>query len=476
MGLEIIDVRVPRYGGPSSIVGLDTPRAVVISNSERYEAGCRKRWWFSHSERLRRKATVRMSFGSGFHDATEDLYRWWQAFDSDYPSDGFIRCVWCDGVGFHPDSGDGNDGETCSHCAGTGLGPVLRFTEGWRDRVFADPNPVVTPEEFDKEAEALLRCSTGYLHRYGTAPPATLQILAVELRVARPILSAGGRVYRSEVPLVRTRLQVDGGEAQGWRFANREDDPTDVEWTALPWYQVGILDSVGMERSSGALWVMERKSTVDPGGKVASVTVDPQTTGYCWLLEHAAVSGVFPEAGENPKVAGYFYDVASSSFQYDPKVLKSGKLSTAKNLTVPSWRFLAHLRREGLDPALYQEHVQYLREAKDPKLYVREWGTPSREEVDRYAVEIRAVAAQLAQARRDAFRARTPDQVAATFPRTALCALPGGSCSYRGLCVRDSVEARAEFARASDLCWRSGPVELPGLIPGQDLTASDLGF
>lgn len=438
-------VQIPRYQA-REVVGLDPrdARVVCISNSERSAAFCHLRWLYAYPQRLRPPTTARpLRFGDWFHQCLEDLYRWWRDTDRAYPDDAPVICPWC--------GGDGVDdaGAVCPSCLGTGRGPVARMgAEAERQR---DAQQGQAEEDPRETAEAVARAFDGYLRFWGREPPRTYRIVDVEVAIARPILRPDGGSYCPEIPMVE-----EGGR---WRMATAEDRGRPVATARWPWYQLGKLDAVGQDRRTGALWVIEHKSSQSPEQFFRGLSVDPQTTTYLRLLERAAAAGRY---GAGARVAGYLYDVASSSMQHDPKILKPTKnqpgptFSVAKDAGVPSWRFRAAIRREGVDEAPYREHLAYLAD-RDQRLYRRDYGDLPPEDLRRADLEVYAVARRLAQGRRDAHRATTPERVAELFPRSPICRQPGGSCPYRDICVRDTPDARRRYVRGDDQEWLVAP-------------------
>jgi len=452
--LEMAHPVVLRSGQEGEILGLDTDKAILFSNSERSAMACPSKWWFRYGQSLKSPPTAPMSLGKAWHSCMEDMARYWVANGGDdYPRTGFWTCAWCQGAG-----GD------CEHCAGTGEGPVPRIVARWISDQAAMDSPLVEQEEIDEMAKKLSRMCEGYVQRYGTASPGSYDIVAVEANVARPVLSPiTGKPYRPAVPIVDTPT--------GPRFARSEDSEEAIKWVRWPWYQLGILDAIGRDRSSGRLMVIERKSSGQPSSLVGNLTVDPQTTGYTWLLDGAARAGVFGDAVATMlrPVMGWMYQIAVTHLQQDPKRLKKGGLSKAKNARVPSWRFRAAVRQDGLDEADYADYIHDLTQRVDPSLYIDEFGMVGPTDLARYATEIHAVAQRLAQARRDAYRAKDSSSVIQKFPRVPVCTAPGSSCAYRGLCVSDSPQGRSSFEQGEGaLWWAARKVETPAVQPEDD--------
>jgi len=409
-----------------------------------------------------------MRLGTAWHAFMRDVYSWWAAHDSAYPERDGDRCAWCGGTGQI-------DGEVCAEdcylCDGTGDGPVAQALAGWATAYDADPagHWADSREQVLDEAEKLSRMCEGYLRRYGPEPSVRLRVLATELRLSLPILTPDGRPFRPRVPV---REDPFSGVI---RLARRGDPDGSVRWVRWPWYYVGELDLLMQYRDTGQLVYGEHKSSSDPSGLLQGLAVDPQTAGYELALVHCVRAGHLSDYGVDPDtdVAGFLYDVASTSMQHDPRLnqpkrytqrerkedptlpeFRDAEMSVARNRTVPSWRLLDFARENGIHlgtPEL-RDYVDFCA-SQDARLYRRAWDGLPPEDLERTRHELSAVAARLAGMRRDVHRAGTAESIAAAFPRTAVCRIPGGSCGYTGICVRDSPEARTEYDVGLGQTW-----------------------
>lgn len=453
-----IKLSIPRYEG---VHGLPGPRVITIANSERSSMACPRRGWFRHIEYLKTESTSPQRRGLAWHEVTEDIHRWWQSFDTTYPEKGAIECAWCGGSGipvalpalaFETKGRAPEGNEPCPVCDGTGLGPAERY---WKTLVAArsaDGARLVNDEDARDEYRMLLRWYDGWSLKYGLDPYKTLRVIGVEVPIARAILNPKtGRPFKPTVFVVH--------EPGSMRLASTGEVSGGVPLPAgatigkirYPWYQVGRLDGILQNRGgNGGVYVDEWKSSQTPTELIKGLTVDPQTEGYCWLLEGLVEDGTIPGP-----VNGYLYDVTRSSRHSDPKVLKRGGLSKAKNVATPSWRFEAAVTTHGLDLADYAEHIEWCKKNVDPKLYLREWGTSDPDARQRYAEEVYSAASTAATRRRAAARASSETDLNIHFPRVPVCK-SGGFCSYRGPCIEDGAEARASFTTSTGPVWTTG--------------------
>jgi len=437
----------PRYGLSQSVLGLPA-RAVAITNSERTQAFCDLRWYYGHGLGLGSGAGARASFGLSGHDALEDIYRWWMVHDTEYPAAGLDACLWC---------AVSTTMDPCPMCGGTTMGPLPRIAKKWAEGGFVEDEGRGSERETpERRLERLRRVLVDYLHVHGHGPPNGLQIVGVEVPVACPIPSPEGTgPYCPKTPLVK-------GSNGGWRFARVTDDPATVRTVQWPWYALGRLDALAVDRGTRHGVVIEHKFTMDPRGYLDALTNDTQTPGYVTMADHVARNGGLVFQGID-RVTGFLYDVASSSFHYDPVALKGGGFSKAQSPSVPSWRYLAGLQAAGVDPTPYMGHIDELRSRLDPRLYMRERGHVGGFESQRWLREMGAVATRIAAHRRALVSlAGVPsgperdEALADLFPRSPVCKAPGVGCSHRGICASGSAGSAGSPVRDGTI-WSSDP-------------------
>ena len=433
-------IKIPRYEGGA--IGLPkNGRAITVSNTERRRLACSRSWWFSEVERLSTPTSGAMRRGTAWHDFLEDVHRFWMRYDRAFPEGGEGACVLC----VEEPSLD------CERCQGTGEGAIPRYRRSLAESE-VDGLRTHTDEEVDAEVDTLSRMVEGWFEVYGREPSSIYRVVGVEVAIARPILNPKtGKVYAPEAYVVR---EVDGSErlAGTGEISGAVEIPegATLRSSRLPWYQIGRLDCILQHRRTGVLYVGEWKSSANPLGLVDGLALDPQTDGYCWLLEYAVEIGAIGKPGD--EVVGYIFDVASTAKQYDPQPLKSGGFSKAKR-TIPSWRWRRALAAEGLSASDYREQIDTARQRTDPKLYVREWGASVADARARYGEEMYATARRISNLRREVGRVERYEDLNVAVPRTPICRMPGGFCPYRGPCLVDGEDARAAFEVAPAISW-----------------------
>jgi len=416
----------------------------------------------------------------------EEVYTWWMERDEPYP----LRSV------LGADYGEGGeqrqpclfcDGARCARCRETGLCAYARTLDEWGHAVARNRMDL---EEAERDAIVLRRALRGYFEVYGVGPSVDYRVVGVELslcaQVHHPLT---GRPYKPRMYLLRTeqgyRMPLPGEWAEGKPAAG-----VTVSW---PWYQVGRLDAVLQHRRTGALWVVEFKSSKDPLGYIRGVSVDPQTTGYTDLLERSIDAGLLPFSGP---VVGVLFDVASSQLQSAPARLKDQKLSkkapereqglewkvprlsTAKNKTTPSWLYrdaiaVATPTPDGqhvpLEP--YLDHIRWCRQTWDQRLYQRESFALGASDLGRYRDESYGLSARIARQWRQVARAGSAEEINLEFPRVPVCRMGRGGCSYFGPCGSNTDPTEEKFSIGKGQTWVfTTPDDLPGSpdIPGSD--------
>ena len=455
---------VERYEGVRVIGAPENGRAIYITNSERSSWTCPKRGWFRHVEGLRTTARRRgIDYGTAWHDFLHDVHGYWFATDAPYPDDGETRCWACHGFGMVTEPPI----SACARCVGTGLGVVTRLRAKFAAEAKAAGDAGYPDDRDDllRDAEILARAADGWLRVNGRAPPESYRLIGVEVAVARAVLVPGTtHPYTPE-----TYLTVDsaGARLAATGEAANPPDGARVVTVRWPYYQIGRLDSVWQHRRTGAIYVAEWKSAVDPTDVARSLGVDPQTTGYCWLVQGAVENDAFVLPDGVARIAGVWFDAAYNGMQYDPESLKKGGLSVAKNRTVPSWRFSAAVTAMGLDPLVYDEHVAYLAAHVDPKLYVRDTIGIPEDDQDRYAEELYGFCVQHSAWRRAGARARTQVDINVAFPRQPVCRLTGGRCEFTGPCLADGEGVREKYEVKTGQRWT------PEAVPGQGVIEWD---
>lgn len=417
--LDLQKIEVPRY--EQGAIGMPAV-CVPFTNSERKTAWCPHRWLLKNSTANLDEPSRALARGRALHAGLEAMFRYFQL------SNGMTlpAAEWdstCPLCLLH-----GTANPTCSVCQGTQMGIV--GTAMWA--AFGE----ASISEDEKELEGIRRSLHGYVARWGIWPLGSWRVVGVEQAFAAPIRDQDDCMFTTEIPLVK----ID----DFWTMCTAPDQ--DVVYVRMPWYQLGRLDVVLQHSDHGSLLVHEFKTSVTPSSFSRDLAVDTQMPGYMSLLSHHA-----HRYGAS-RVSGYQYDVLTSKGWARPRVLKSGKFSTAAKTqaNVPSWAWHDALTDEQRKKHTDREWelLQEMRRASpaqvDDRLYCREFGTFNDAEMRRYRAELYADARMFA-----AWRSYLPQrlfahELASRFPRRAVCRIRGHSCDFIGSCIRGDADSRMQ--------------------------------
>lgn len=420
----------PRYDY-APVIGLP-PAAFPITNSQRKAAHCPRRWWWSYGLGLDTGSTGPMRFGSAFDNVMGRLLEWYRQTSSPASAEHLLQCPYCGGAG-------------CSDCEGTGHGFVALECHNIRSAEAEDDGI-----DYDDLIVRLERAVHGWLKVYEESFLRDYTVVEVQPMIASPVISPDtGDVYRSKVPVVQT------GDGE-WRLANGYDGASDVSLVVMPFYQICKLDAIVINNNDGKLWVWETKTSGSPEQFSRHLMLDTQLPGYSRALWY--LSKCEGQYG-GLDVGGFVWDVTSSKKHEEPKVLKSGALSTAKNQRVPSWTWQAAMSTMSEeDSQKYAHMVEHAMESVDSRLYLRQWGEFTPKHLAAYEIELYADAVRISKWMRNlpgsGLNLWLDDpQVQKIWPRVPLCRGPGGFCSFTGPCLEDSFVARGSFNKRQQVRW-----------------------
>jgi len=414
------------------VVGLPSA-AFAITNSQRRSMDCPRKWWWSYGLGLESKPSTAMKFGSAFDEVMGSMLEWYKITDSRLDTEDLETCPYC-------------IGQQCPKCEMTGLG----FLSLQVSKIREEQQNTESDEDYDDMIVRLTRAVHGWIEVYDEAMVANYTVVDVQPMIASPVISPNtGSVYKSKIPVFY--------EGQGvWRLASGFDRPEDVSFVTMPFYQVCKLDAIVINKNDGKLWVWETKTSANPEQFSKNLMLKRQLPGYTRALWYLT-----KELGQYDglDVGGFVWDVTCSKKHEDPKVLKSGLFSTAKNQRVPSWRWLKALEHlTDQEAEEYLPMIKHAAETVDPRLYHRQWGEFSPLLLAAYENELYADAVRISGWLRQI--AGTEDRlwtenvsVQVNWPRIPVCAQIGGFCSYTGPCLEDSREARSSFTKRQPLRW-----------------------
>lgn len=444
---------------------------ITVSQSEFSRWYCPRHALFSVVEGMRTRPSMPMLLGAAWDAWKRDVWTWWKERDQPYPRSALDACVWCDGAG-------------CETCNGTG-DSALKLA---LDTLEASASSYAEDHEVEQACETVARMADGWLAFYEGQQLDDWTVAGVQVPVARAVPGPAGTPYTPMTYLT----DADPAEEMvplgftvrvpRWRLSRTGEHGHAVRW---PWYQLGVLDVVLRHRSTNVALVVDDKATRTPGNWADAIRVDPQLPGYCWMLEPVA------ERLSCTRVAGYTYEIASTSRQQDPDLLKpilptvdelkamaserglptkglkkdelvallgvepAPAMSRASTGCVPSWRYLRALEAHGIDPTEYEDHIDGLRARVDVTLYLR--GLPallpySAEVGARYSRELYAKVEHIAASRRAAALATDPARLDVTFPRVPVCR-SGFRCPYEAPCLVGPAGSLETYTTEVDQVW-----------------------
>lgn len=155
------------------------------------------------------------------------------------------------------------------------------------------------------------------------------------------------------IPLVKTLMR---GYIKNWKERNLKVIWAEKEFEveiAPGIVLVGKIDARA-EDEKGREWLMEHKTCKKMPGEEVRIN-DTQILVY---------SGVLPEIDE-PPVVGVIWDYVRTKLPSKPELLKSGGLSTRKNIDTTPEVYLREIKRHGLDPEGYQGILDELKTRRD---------------------------------------------------------------------------------------------------------------
>jgi len=181
----------------------------------------------------------------------------------------------------------------------------------------------------------------------------------------------------------------------------------------------GIAD--GLVKLNGKYWLLEHKTTsrlTDQYKKM--LTLDIQSISYIEALQRDL----------HIKIEGVIYNVLIKDIPNEPKVLKSGRLSTAMNQKVTVATFIRKMKELGL--AMdddYREYLDYLR-ANPREYFYREFIVFSQDDLEAWRAELWDIQKNIREAQR----------MEQFYKNTSQCTTMG-TCSYFDICTAFDQEA-----------------------------------
>ena len=183
-------------------------------------------------------------------------------------------------------------------------------------------------EEFEESVDLARGLVEQYFDHYGSVNPTEEQ---------------GLEVIATEIPF---KIPLSSSDSQG-----------DV-------YLVGTFDAIYTDIETRTRFYLGENKTASSTPDFAAVSSSNQFVGYNWAFQQ--LTGIRP--------AGTLYNLILKRLIKEPKVLKSGKLSTDKRQSTTAKKFFEAIQAGGRDPLDYVEFLAYLEEQSqnDTRFFRRE--------------------------------------------------------------------------------------------------------
>lgn len=448
----------------SDAIGLpDDGRYIIVSHSSLMRSVC-PRYTALYEMGLRRKPNAAQGIGLAWHAVMEEWGQWWANGGGTIVPEDLDVCPWCEG---EPISDDLMDDEVhCTWCNDTKQGPLARQHMAWIH---------TSPETADETTNKLRNIAVGYLHRWKQPcdDEKADKILFTEKSFARQLVDPNGVPMRKQV----TMIELDDGAIRRTRFGDVNNPHIVKSWTEVwPVYLLVIVD-MAVLRKNNTVWLIDSKSTAQPGDTERKLMLSSQLPMYVWAFE-PYVDAIAPGA----TIGGIMFDVVSTTNHRDPKIdeweppkmdelktmakergivaskMKKDELVEALGIVpgppklnlsassldnVPSWKLRAAIKGIGQDPKTFFEELTRAKEGVDRKLYKKIELPVNNMMFDRTARETYARALPFLTLQTELRAATTDAEVDIVAPRNPVCTGPGNRCAFESICPYEPSQVEA---------------------------------
>jgi len=314
------DIRINKIGA-----------AWLFSNSEKIEFGCIRKWTYGYILKYDEKTTSdALLYGITWHLIMEHALIEIMREDRTITIDRGIEL--CEVVG--------------------------------RDYLYSEWDAINTIEEAKEEwieniIQRLKRAIIGWCHHWNNTIHLEYEIIAIEQTLACPVIDPTTQeIYTPKSLLIKDENRL---YPVGINNLNKDKEIIEIE---MPYWRVGKADAIVRKRGTKSLYILDHKTTSVPNSYEKKFLFDMQLSSYCALLHYEISHGELTLFKDH-HISGVIWDLCHSKVPAPPTTLKSGKLSTAKNRSVPSWIYEESIKIHGLDRNDYLEHLDYLKNIVD---------------------------------------------------------------------------------------------------------------
>lgn len=211
-----------------------------------------------------------------------------------------------------------------------------------------------------------------------------------------------------ELPLASPVMNNDGDIAKFATYITKEEDfyrPSRIgeheksKLMNIPYFKIGKIDVLLEDKRTGDLWICDHKTSSSPSQFENGITFDVQLPSYASLLEWEKNKGILQHLKDR-NIMGVVYDISSSKIKGIPALLKSGKLTKAKNSGIASWIYEDAVEKYNLPKKQYAEYIDYLRLNSDKNKNYQRFLYLTREDIDRCTDEDYGIALAMAEKRK----------------------------------------------------------------------------
>tara|TARA_B100000282_G_scaffold74423_1_gene50976 strand:- start:9395 stop:10708 length:1314 start_codon:yes stop_codon:yes gene_type:complete len=178
------------------------------------------------------------------------------------------------------------------------------------------------------------------------------EVIAVEQTLLAPVLDP----YTNDVYKPRNSFLIE----KDYMYPCGVNDTGEKVQLEMPYYKIGRADAIVRKRGTTSLFILDHKTTSQPKSYSRKFLFDMQLASYCALLNYEIQEGELQDL-KGFEIKGVIWDLCHSKIPDRPSLLKSGKLSTAKNKLVPSWIFEEAIEYYDLDRSDYDDHINDLK-------------------------------------------------------------------------------------------------------------------
>ena len=305
--------------------------SIVHSYSEFMSSACTKFWYYKYFKCYQEKGFKKsLVYGSLFHLVVENIIVDVSRFDPEIStSQTFLDIL--------KDKANELEEEFYNKCDG-------------------NYEIMALEEEIESCKERILNVIDGWFDLWMKNIHSRFNIVAVEKELIKPIFQEDGTQYTTSV-VVQTLYDEENSDI----VMIQSDDAFSGENTVImnvPVYKIGKADVILQERSTGDLYILDHKTSGSPNMYKSKLKFDMQLQSYANLLRYEIEEGSMTEF-KGCNIAGFIWDISHSKTPSPPKLLASGKLSTAKR-AAPYWQYKKSIIQNNLNLEEYETHLEYL--------------------------------------------------------------------------------------------------------------------